>query len=178
MALKGKISGFFPIVGLIFAVGLTLILLMHKLSSPHDSVLGRLPGTETFVDVERYPDAQQIPGLLIFRPNGILFFANANRVRNRLRSLLKQAQSPPRVVLLNLEACPETDVTSLEMLTQLNNELSGSGIELHFVRVADPVLDLFNRSGLLKSVGEDRFFSGLSSAVNRFLDKRRLATQA
>jgi len=164
--------------GLIFAVGLTLILLMHKLSSPHDSVLGRLPGTETFVDVERYPDAQQIPGLLIFRPNGILFFANANRVRNRLRSLLKQAQSPPRVVLLNLEACPETDVTSLEMLTQLNNELSGSGIELHFVRVADPVLDLFNRSGLLKSVGEDRFFSGLSSAVNRFLDKRRLATQA
>jgi sulfate permease, SulP family len=164
--------------GLMFAVGLTLIVLMHKLSSPQDSVLGRLAGTENFVDVGHYPDAQQIPGLLIFRPNGILFFANANRIRNRLRALLKQPSNTPRVVLLNLEACPETDVTSLEMLIQLNNELNKSGIELHFARVADPVMDLFDRSGFLGTVGERRFFSGIHSAVVHFLEQTRLEARA
>jgi sulfate permease, SulP family len=164
--------------GLIFAVGLTLIVLMHKLSSPQDSVLGRLAGTENFVDVGHYPDAQQIPGLLIFRPNGILFFANANRIRNRLRVLLKQPRNTPRVVLLNLEACPETDVTSLEMLIQLNNELNESGIELHFARVADPVMDLFDRSGFLDTVSERRFFPGVNSAVAQFIEKGRLEARA
>jgi SulP family sulfate permease len=164
--------------GLIFAVGLTLIALMHKLSSPQDSVLGRLAGTENFVDVGHYPDAQEIPGLLIFRPNGILFFANANRIRNRLRVLVNQPRNIPRVVLLNLEACPETDVTSLEMLIQLNNELNESGIELHFARVADPVMDLFDRSGLLRTVGESRFFRGVNSAVAQFIEKGRLEARA
>jgi SulP family sulfate permease len=164
--------------GLIFAVGLTLIVLMHKLSSPQDSVLGRLVGTETFVDVGHYPDAQQIPGLLIFRPNGILFFANANWIRNRLRVLLKQPGNIPRVLLLNLEACPETDVTSLEMLIQLNNELGESGIELHFARVSDPVMDLFDRSGFLHTVGQRRFFPGVNSAVAHFVEKGRLEVRA
>jgi high affinity sulfate transporter 1 len=164
--------------GLIFAVGLTLIALMHKLSSPQDSVLGRLAGTENFVDVGHYPDAQEIPGLLIFRPNGILFFANANRIRNRLRVLVNQPRNIPRVVLLNLEACPETDVTSLEMLIQLNNELNESGIELHFARVADPVMDLFDRSGFLRTVGESRFFRGVNSAVAQFAEKGRLEARA
>src|SRR4051812_7246478 len=164
--------------GLIFAVGLTLIVLMHKLSSPQDSVLGRLVGTENFVDVGHYPDAQQIPGLLIFRPNGILFFANANWIRNRLRVLLKQPGNIPRVLLLNLEACPETDVTSLEMLIQLNNELGESGIELHFARVSDPVMDLFDRSGFLLTVGQRRFFPGVNSAVAHFVEKGRLEARA
>ncbi len=74
--------------GLIFAVGLTLIALMHKLSSPQDSILGRLPGSDNFVDVARHSEAEQIPGLLVFRPNGVVFFANANRVHARLRELV------------------------------------------------------------------------------------------
>jgi sulfate permease, SulP family len=164
--------------GLIFAVGLTLIALMHKLGSNRDSVLGRLPGTDNFVDVERYPEAEQIPGILIFRPNGILFFANANRIHHRLRVLVKQAKSPPREVLLNLETCPEMDVTSLEMLGQLKNELGESGIELHFARVADPVRDLFRRSGFLDDVGEDRLFHGVDSGVAAFLKRTQLLSQA
>jgi sulfate permease, SulP family len=161
--------------GLIFAVGLTLIALMHKLSSNRDSVLGRLPGSNNFVDVERHPEAEQIPGLLIFRPNGILFFANANRIHNRVRILVKQAKIPFRQVLFNLEACPELDVTSLEMLTHLRNELSQAGIELHFARVADPVRDLFCRSGFLDDLGEGSFFRGVDLAVDEFMKKRHLA---
>ena len=155
--------------GLIFAVSLTLIILMHRLCSPQDSVLGGLPGSEHFVDVARYPNAELIPGLLIFRPNGLLFFANANRVHNRLRELVRQAGSSLRAVLINLEATPETDVTSLEMLGQLKNELRESGIELYLARVPDPVRDLFERSGFLKELGDGRLFRGVSVAVAAYL---------
>ena len=163
--------------GLIFAVGLTLIVLMRKLSSPQDSVLGRLPGSQSFVDVARYSEAEQIPGLLIFRPNGIVFFANANRVLNRLRELVRAAGKPLRAVLLNLEASPEIDVTCLEMLGQLRNELQDSGIDLYFARVADPVRDLFGRSGFLKQL-DGRLFRGVDVAVTAFLGAMQPQAQA
>jgi len=153
--------------GLIVAVGLTLIALMHKLSSPQDSVLGRLPGSENFVDVARHPEAEQIPGLLIFRPNGVLFFANANRVHSRLRELIKGSGTSLRAVIMNLEASPEIDVTSLEMLAELGKELSESGIHFCFARVADPVRDLFERSSFLKQL-DGRVFRTVDSAVNAF----------
>ena len=155
--------------GLIFAVALTLVGVMRKLSAPQDSVLGRLAGSGNFVDVERHPEAEQIPHLLIFRPNGMLFFANANRIRNHLRELTSSAGVPLRAVVINLEASPEIDVTSLEMLEQLRSELEGSGIALYFARVADRVHDLFDRSDFIERVGSNRIFPGVDSAVNAFL---------
>ena len=152
--------------GLIFAVGLTLIALMRRLSKPQDSVLGRLSDSRHFVDVARHPEAKQVPGLLIFRPNGILFFANASRIRNRLRELVQETKAPLKAVVVNLEASPEIDVTSLEMLEQIRNELQEAGIELCFARVADPVCDLFTRSGF--PLGKARIFPGLGVAVDAF----------
>ena len=154
--------------GLIFAVGLTLIALMHKLSSPHDSVLGRLPGSDNFVDVARHSEAEQIPGLLVFRPNGVVFFANANRVHTRLRELVTTTGSALRAVIINLEASPEIDVTGLEMLGQLKRELRDSGVDLYFARVTDPVRDIFERSGFSSEI-EGHLFQGVDSAVNSFL---------
>jgi sulfate permease, SulP family len=164
--------------GLIFAVGLTLIILMRKLSKPQDSVLGRLPGSTDFVDVARYPEAKQVPGLLIFRPNGILFFANANLVRNRLRELVQQSEGRLLRIVVNLEVSPEIDLTSLEMLEQLTNELGESGIELCFARVADPVRDLFVRSGFFERLGQHRFFHGVGAAVDAFLDTTQPVAEA
>jgi high affinity sulfate transporter 1 len=158
--------------GLIFAVGLTLIVLMHKLSSPQESVLGRLPGSDNFVDVARYSEAEQVPGLLIFRPNGVLFFANTNRVHSRLCELIKTTGPSLRAVIINLEASPEIDVTCLEMLSQLRNELSESGIHLYFARVADPVRDLFRRSGFVQE-SESLLFRGVDSAVTACLGAMR-----
>jgi len=164
--------------GLIFAVGLTLIALMRKLSKPQDSVLGRLAGSGDFVDIARYPDAKQVPGLLIFRPNGILFFANANLIRNRLRELVKNADTPLHTVVLNLETSPEIDLTSLEMLQQMAGELQDMGIEVCFARVADPVRDLFTRSGFLEHLGQHRIFRGVGAAVDVFLEKNQPTVQA
>jgi high affinity sulfate transporter 1 len=163
--------------GLIFAVGLTLIALMRKLSSPQDSVLGRLPGSENFVDVARHPEAKQIPGLLIFRPNGILFFANANRVHSRLRELVRTSGPSLRAVIINLEASPEIDVTCLEMLGQLRSELCESGIHLYFARVTDLVRDLFERSGLIEQL-DGCVFRGVDSAVAAFFDAKPASSPA
>jgi len=156
--------------GLLFAVCLTLILLMRKLSKPQDSVLGKLKGSTDFVDVARYTDAKQVPGLLIFRPNGIVFFANANRIRNRLRELVKQADPPVKTVLVNLEASPEMDVTGLEMLQDFRSELQDLGIVLWFVRVADPVRDLFIRSGFLERSEQQFIFRSTATAVDAFFE--------
>ena len=161
--------------GLIFAMALTIIALMRKLSAPHDSVLGRIPGSGNFADIERYPQAEQIPGLLIFRTNAMLFFANANRVRNQVSALIKQAPTPISALLLNLEASPETDVTTLEMLEQLARELQDSGIALYFARVADPVRDLFMRSGFIERLGQDHVFTGVDSGVDAFLQRSQPA---
>jgi MFS superfamily sulfate permease-like transporter len=154
--------------GLIFAVGLTLIALMHKLSSPQDSVLGRLPGSDNFVDVASHPEAEQIPGLLIFRPNGLLFFANANRIYSRLRELEDRAGDSLRAIVINLEASPEMDVTSLETFIQLRTELQKSAKDLYLARVAEPVRGLFERSGFLEDM-RDHLFPGVDSAVKAFL---------
>jgi sulfate permease, SulP family len=163
------------LIGLIFAVGFTLVIVMRKLSSPQDSILGRLASSANFVDVDRHPDAQQIPHLLIFRPNGLIFFANANRIRNRLRELTKSADPSLLAILINLEASPEIDVTSLEMLEQLRTELEELGIALYFARVADRVRDLFDRSGFTQQVGVNRIFHGVDSALEAFLQNERTA---
>jgi MFS superfamily sulfate permease-like transporter len=163
--------------GLILAVGLTLIALMRKLSSPQDSVLGRLSGSENFVDVARHPEAEQISGLMIFRPNGIVFFANANRVHSRVAELVKAAGTSLRAVIVNLEASPEIDVTCLEMLEQLQNELCESGIDLYFARVTDPVRDLFERSGFLKQLN-GHLFRGVDSAVSAFRNAKSAGAAA
>ena len=152
--------------GLILAMCLTLVALLKKVSAPLDSVLGRLPGTRTFVDLALHPKAESIPRLLIFRPNGVLFFANANRFSSRLRAAIKNAPGPISEVILNLEASPEIDVTVLDMLEQLRSELNEKGIGLAFARISDSVRELLQRSGFLERLGEGNVFWGVDSAVD------------
>jgi sulfate permease, SulP family len=152
--------------GLIVAVALTLVAVMKKLSTPQDSLLGRLPGTSKYLDIERHPEAEPIEGVLIFRPNGMLFFANAHRILSRVRQLVKQSATLNAVVM-DLEASPEIDVTSLEMLEEVNEELAESGITLYFAKVPDRVVDLFSRSGFLATLGQNRICHGVDDAVQQ-----------
>jgi sulfate permease, SulP family len=155
--------------GLILAIALTLVVLMKKISAPNDSLLGRLPGSKVFVDMERYPEAELIPGLLIVRPNGPLFFANANRIKNRIRLLLKESPRLIRSILIDLGASSETDATSVDMLRDLRKELEESKVKLLFGRISDPVRDLFERSGFLSELGTEKVFIGLHQAVDEHL---------
>ena len=166
--------------GLVVAIALTLIALMKKLAAPQESILGRLHGTGTFVDIKRFPEAEIVPGLLIVRPNGLLFFANANRVLNHIRQMMKVSVVPLRAVLLNLEAVPEIDITSLDLLDQLRADLEASGVRLYLARVADPVKDLFS-SAASATVSAQTESTGTSMRPSRpswRLDPNRRASAA
>jgi MFS superfamily sulfate permease-like transporter len=94
-----------------------------------------------------------------------------------LRELVKRSGTSLRAVVVNLEASPEIDVTSLEMLRRLRDELQESGIHLYFSRVADPVRDLFDRSGFSEEL-DGRLFRGVNAAVAAFLDSLQPLTRA
>jgi high affinity sulfate transporter 1 len=151
--------------GLILAMCLTLAALLKKVSAPQDSLLGRLHGTNVFVDIEQYPEAEPIPNLLIYRPNGLLFFANSNRVRNRLLAAIKDAARPIGKVIVTMEASPEIDATTIDMFGQLRSELMDGGIRLTFARVSEPVREIFRNSGFLERLGEANIFWGVHGAV-------------
>jgi high affinity sulfate transporter 1 len=163
--------------GLILAVALTLFELVRRLTRHRGSVLGRMPGTNTFVDMTRYSQALPVPGIVIYRPNGVLFFANARRIQNSVREQLSNSKRT-RAVVLNLEASPEIDVTSLEMLEDLRIDLLDRSVALYFARVPDEVKDLFARSGYLERLGAGRVFATVDSAVNSILQRTKAGSHA
>src|SRR5439155_25870016 len=113
--------------------------------------------------------AEFVPGVLIVRVNGVLFFANATRVFNHVRQLLKDAAQPVHALILNLEAVTEIDITSLDLLEQLRDDLDGMNIRLVLARASDPVFDLLSRSGFKDRLGHKTMFRGVVLAVDSCL---------
>lgn len=158
--------------GLGIAVGLSLAILIYRASRPHAAVLGRVPNQRTYSDMARHPENETLPGLLIFRLDGQLFFANAGFVIDRLNQLLSAIQPPPRVVIWNLESTTDLDVTAAESLIRLVHDLHDSGRDLVFARAGSSVLDVFRRSGLLELLGEDHLYLTVDGAVQDCLHSR------
>jgi SulP family sulfate permease len=158
--------------GLGIAVGLSLAILIYRSSRPHAAVLGRVPGELTYTDVARHPENETFPGLLIFRLDGQLFFANAGVAVDRLNESLNITEPLPRVVVWDLEMTIDLDVTAAETLLRLVRQLRASGRDIVFARVRDPVRDVFRRCGLLALVGEDHLFLTVDDAVHDCLQKR------
>jgi SulP family sulfate permease len=152
--------------GLGVAVGLSLAILIYRSSRPHAAVLGRVPGEHTYTDIERHPENETFPGLLILRVDGQLFFANAGFAVDHLNQLLTAAQPPPRIVVWDLETTTDLDVTAAETLVRLVTQLRASGRDIVFARVRDPVKDIFQRCGLLDLLGGDHIFLTVDDAVH------------
>ena len=158
--------------GLGIAVGLSLAVLVYRSSRPHAAVLGRVPNAKTYSDTTRHPENETFPGLLVFRLDGQLFFANAGFAVDRLNELLSDIQPSPRVVIWNMESTTDLDVTAAETLLRLAHNLRASGRDLVFARVGSSVLDVFRRSELLGLLGEDHLFLTVDSAVRDCLHSR------
>ncbi len=109
--------------GVLVAVGLSVLDLLHRLARPHDGVLGYVPGIAGMHDVDDYPDARPIPGLLVYRYDAPLCFANAENFRRRALAALDAEPEPPRWFLLNAEANVEIDSTAAQTLEELHAEL-------------------------------------------------------
>lgn len=155
--------------GVLVAVGLSVLDLLHRLARPHDGVLGYVPGVPGMHDVDDYPDARPVPGLLVYRYDAPLCFANAEDFRRRALAALDDAPEPaPRWFLLNAEANVEIDSTAADAVSALHAELRRRGIVLALARVKHELHADLRAAGLLEALGDDRIFMTLPTAVTAF----------
>ena len=157
--------------GVGIAVGLSVAAFVHRAWRPHDAVLGRVRGLKGYHDTIRHPDARLVPGLLLFRFDAPLFFANADVFRERVLDLVAAADAPVRRVLVAAEPITDVDTTAAEMLEELHGELAGMGIELAFAEMKGPVKDRLDRYGLMDRIGRDRFHPTIGVGVHTFVEE-------
>lgn len=154
--------------GIAIAVALSLLDLIRRIAHPHDGVLGYVPGLAGMHDIDDYPDAAQVPGLVVYRYDSPLFFANADDFLTRALACADRAPVPPRWFLLNAEANVEIDLTALDALEQLRATLTERGIVFAMARVKMELRDQLNVGGFIDRVGAARIFPTLPTAVAAF----------
>ncbi len=138
---------------------------MRFLVMPQVVVLGRLRDTGEFADVERHPDAEQFPGVLMLRIDRIWFFANANGIRNHIKKLISALPRSLHTVVLNLAPVSMIDVTAVDVLSQLHASSTKHGRRLVLAGVRDPVRDTLQRAGLIEVLGKENIFRSVAQAV-------------
>jgi high affinity sulfate transporter 1 len=136
---------------------------------PHWAVLGKPRGVDGYHDVTRYPQAARTPGLVLFRWDAPLFFANAEYFSECVEQAIASSPTPVRRVVVTAEPITNVDVTSADALTDLDKSLQDRGIELCFAELKDPVKDKLKRFGLFAEFGERRFFPTNMAAVDDFV---------
>src|SRR2546423_6102552 len=151
--------------GLLLAVVLSLVLLIYRASRPRGSILGKVPGKEAYGDIARHQENETVPGLLIFRLDAPIFFANDAPLRERLKELVRTTDPRPQAVLLDMEASSRLDISSADMLDELAGELKPEGVELLLANVRGPVLDLLQRSKVAAAIGEERIYPSIEEGV-------------
>ncbi|MGV9454360.1 SulP family inorganic anion transporter [Streptomyces sp. NPDC003635] len=151
--------------GVLVAVGLSVAELLTRVARPHDAVEGLVPGVAGMHDVDDYPHARTIPGLLVYRYDSPLFFANAEDFRRRALAAVDEQADPVRWFVLNTEANVEVDITALDAVDELRRELNRRDIVFALARVKQDLRDELEAYGLVESVGRDLIFPTLPTAV-------------
>ena len=158
------------LVGIFVAILLSLADFVRRAWRPHDAVLGREDELKGYHDIDRHPSARRIPGLLLYRFDAPLFFANAGYFRRRVRELVADATHPVRWVVVAAEPITDVDSSAADTLQQLLGELRQEHVTLAFAEVKGPVKDRLQRYGLFDAIGPDRFFPTIGTAVNGYID--------
>jgi high affinity sulfate transporter 1 len=153
--------------GIAIAVGLSILNVFRRAWWPYDTELGRVEGLEGYHDVQAYPEAQHLPGLVIYRFDGPVFFANATTFRDEIRRL-SQADPPPRWILIAAEPMTDVDTTAADMLEDLDQALNAQGTSLVFAELKDPVRRKIERYGLTRTIDPRHFYPTIESAVAAF----------
>jgi high affinity sulfate transporter 1 len=152
--------------GIVLAIGLSVVELLLRLSRPHEGVLGFVPGMAGMHDVDDYPQAEQVPGLVVYRYDAPLFFANSNDFYERC---MAAADAPGcRWLLLNVEANVEVDSTGLDALVEVHDELDRRDVVLALARVKNDLMMPMERYGIADVIGRDRMYPTLPTAVEAF----------
>jgi MFS superfamily sulfate permease-like transporter len=161
------VLGAIPGIGL--AIAIAILEFLWDGWRPHSAVLGRPEGVEGYHDITRYPNARQIPGLVLFRWDAPLFFANAELFKERALEAVAKAPTPVRWLVVTAEPVTSIDVTAADVLAELDETLHAAGIELCFAELKDPVKDKLKRFELFARIGETSFFPTIGAAVSSYL---------
>jgi high affinity sulfate transporter 1 len=153
--------------GIAIAVGLSILNVFRRSWWPYDTVLGRVEGLAGYHDIHSYPDAGQLPGLVIYRFDAPLIFANAKTFRDEVKRLAA-AEPAPHWIVIAAEPVTDVDTTASDVLEDLDEELNAQGISLVFAELKDPVRRKIERYGLTRTIDPGHFFPTIGAAVKAF----------
>ena len=164
------------IFGAIPGIGLAIVIAVMEFLwdgwRPHYAVLGRVERRPRAIhDIKRYPEARLVPGLVLFRWDAPLFFANAELFHQRVLEAVAQSPTPVKRIIVTAEPVTSIDVTSADMLAELEQALRESGIEMRFAEMKDPVKDKLKRFELLERFGAANFHPTIGAAVDAYLEE-------
>lgn len=160
------------LVGLSIAVLLSLMIVLYRASRPYMATLGRVPGQRAaYGDLARHPENNEIPGLVIFRVDAPLFFANANVADKEIRASIATHTPTPTVIVIDLGATSDLDIASTDMLNDLVGDLKSINIQVYFAQVRGAARDRMRKTGLMKLVGEENIFLSVEAAVYHYSEQ-------
>jgi high affinity sulfate transporter 1 len=168
------VAVFGAIPGITIAIVIAVIEFLWDGWRPHSAVLGRVDQVKGYHDITRHPQARQIPGLVLFRWDAPLFFANAEFFHERVMAAVTNSPTPVRWLVVAAEPVTSIDVTAADVIAELNDSLQVAGIELCFAEMKDPVKDKLRRFELLTRFGDHRFFATIGQAVTSYLDRHEV----
>ena len=157
------------IQGIALAIVIAVIEFLWDGWRPHSAVLGRVERVRGFHDITRHPEARLIPGLVLFRWDAPLFFANAELFHQRVLDAVASSPTPVQWVVVAAEPVTSVDVTAADVVHELDEALQAEGVALCFAEMKGPVKDKLKRFGLFAHLGEERFFATIGEAVDAYL---------
>jgi MFS superfamily sulfate permease-like transporter len=159
--------------GVALGVVLSIVVLIKRVSRPATAVLGKLPGTENYRDINIHKEAETFPGLLIFRFDAPVIFINASFFASRVRHLIDEAPILIREVVVEAQQINQLDSTGADALEKLKDELDVKDIVFSFAEVKSGVKEAMRRTGLENIIGADNFYKSLEEGVQIFLQRNK-----
>ncbi|KAK6135403.1 hypothetical protein DH2020_030857 [Rehmannia glutinosa] len=160
-------------MGLLIAVAISFAKILLQVTRPRTAVLGRIPRTTVYRNIQQYPEATKVPGVLIVRVDSAIYFSNSNYIRERILRLLNDEEeqlkenSQPRIQYLIVELSPVTDIdtSGIHALEDLYKSLQKRDIKLVLANPGQVVLDKLHASEFANTVGDDKIFLTVGDAV-------------
>ncbi len=152
--------------GILVGVAASVLLFLVRTTQPHFAVLGRVPESQTYLNVARHPHAETIPGIILVRIDAQFYFGNVSFLKETVRGLLRDAETPVRAFVLEAAGVNDLDSAAAATLAELDEELAAQGVRLVLTRIKGPVRDVLHRSGLLeKLASEGRVYLSTHRAI-------------
>ena len=152
--------------GILVGVGASVLLFLVRTTRPHFAVLGRVPESQTYLNLARHPHAETLPGIILVRVDAQFYFGNVSFLKETVRSLVLESETPVRYFVLEAAGVNDLDSAAAATLAELDEELEAQGIKLVLTRIKGPVRDVLHRTGLLEKLArEGRLYLSTHRAI-------------